>query len=39
MLDPVITLPGFTIGEPSIAANTYPTTFGHLANSGIRILA
>lgn len=36
MLDPVITLPGFTIGEPSmsIAANTYPTTFGHLADSG-----
>ena len=35
MLDPVITLPGFTIGEPSmsIAANTYPTTFGHLADS------
>lgn len=33
MLDPVITLPGFTIGAPSmsIAANTYPTNFGDLS--------
>jgi hypothetical protein len=33
MLDPVITLPGFTVGTPTmrIVANTYPTNFGDLA--------
>lgn len=33
LIDPVITLPGFSVGEPamSIAANTYPTNFGDLA--------
>jgi hypothetical protein len=33
MLDPVITLPGFTVGQPTmrIAANTYPTNFGDLS--------
>ena len=32
-LDPVITLPGFKVGEPTmrIVANTYPTNFGDLA--------
>ena len=32
-LDPVITLPGFKVGKPSmhIVANTYPTNFGDLA--------
>jgi hypothetical protein len=32
-LDPVITLPGFKVGKPSmrIIANTYPTNFGDLA--------
>ena len=32
-LDPVITLPGFTVGEPTmrITANAYPTSFGDLA--------
>ena len=30
MLDPVITLPGFTVGKPTmrIISNTYPTNFG-----------
>jgi hypothetical protein len=30
MLDPVITLPGFTVGKPTmrIVSNTYPTNFG-----------
>ena len=33
MIDEVITLPGFTVGRPSmnIAANTYPTNFGDLS--------
>jgi hypothetical protein len=33
MLDPIITLPGFTVGAPtmSIVANTYPTNFGDLS--------
>lgn len=32
MLDPVITLPGFTVGEPAmkITSNAYPTNFGDL---------
>jgi hypothetical protein len=32
-LDPVITLPGFTVGTPtmSVVANTYPTNFGDLS--------
>jgi hypothetical protein len=32
-LDPVITLPGFTVGEPTmrIVTNTYPTNFGDLS--------
>jgi hypothetical protein len=32
-LDPVITLPGFTVGQPSmrITTNTYPTNFGDLS--------
>ena len=45
-LDPVITLPGFKVGEPTmrIVANTYPTNFGDLAepkataSSGGRLL-
>jgi hypothetical protein len=38
MLDPVITLPGFTVGEPtmSITPNTYPTSFGDLAEPDLK---
>jgi len=33
MIDPVITLPGFTVGKPTmrIVTNTYPTNFGDLS--------
>ena len=33
MVDPVITLPGFTVGTPTmrIKANTYPTNFGDIS--------
>jgi hypothetical protein len=33
MIDPVITLPGFTVGKPTmrITTNTYPTNFGDLS--------
>ena len=33
IIDPVITLPGFTVGEPTmrITTNTYPTNFGDLS--------